>query len=238
MRSIITALRILGMVVSNAILSTSGLLYLPFDKKGRYYFWIGSRWSMFSLWLCRIKVDVKGREHIPANGNYIIVSNHASFFDIPAIMSVFTQARIMFKKELSYIPLWGWALRLGYHIMVDRGRSTQAMKSLERAIGDIKAGGSVLLFAEGTRSRDGHLQPFKRGAFQMAAKTGVPILPVTLNGTFAIQPKGSFDIRPRTIEMVIGEPVATEGITTREGEIALMKQVEGIFQKNFRFIES
>jgi 1-acyl-sn-glycerol-3-phosphate acyltransferase len=238
MRTIITALRILGMIISNAILSTSGLIYLPLDKKGRYYFWIGSRWSMLSLWLCRIKVDAKGLEHIPANGNYIIVSNHASFFDIPAIMSIFTQARIMFKKELSYIPLWGWALKWGYHIMVDRGRSTEAMKSLDRAVGDIKAGGSVLLFAEGTRSRDGHLQPFKRGAFQLAARTGVPILPVILNGTHAIQPKGSFDIRPRTIEMVIAPPVETKGITTREGEIALMKNVEKIFQENFRFIES
>ncbi|HLP16769.1 MAG TPA: lysophospholipid acyltransferase family protein [Bacteroidota bacterium] len=238
MRQIITALRIFLMILSNAIMSTSGLLYLPFDKKGTYYFWIGSHWSMLSLWLCRIKVDAKGKEHIPSNGNYIIVSNHASFFDIPAIMSIFPQARIMFKKELSYIPLWGWALKWGYHIMVDRGRSTEAMKSLERAIGDIKAGGSVLLFAEGTRSRDGRLQPFKRGAFQMAARTGVPILPVILNGTYAIQPKGSFDIRPRTIEMIIGEPVETAGITTREGEIALMKKVEGLFQEHFRFIEA
>jgi 1-acyl-sn-glycerol-3-phosphate acyltransferase len=237
MRTIITAFRYFAMILSNAVMSTSGLIYLPFDKKGRYYFWIGSHWSLLSLWLCRIKVDVHGAEHIPANGNYIIVSNHASFFDIPAIMSIFPNARIMFKKELSYIPLWGWALRLGFHIMVDRGRSIEAMKSLDRAVGDIKAGGSVLLFAEGTRSRDGRLQPFKRGAFQMAARTGVPILPIILNGTFAIQPKGKFDIRPRTIEMIIGEPVATEGITTRDGEIALMKQVEEIFQKNFRFIE-
>jgi 1-acyl-sn-glycerol-3-phosphate acyltransferase len=236
MRFLITSLRLFGMIVSNAILSTSGLLYLPFDRKGRYYFWVGSRWSMFSLWLCRIKVNVTGRDHIPANGNFILVSNHASFFDIPAIMSVFPRARIMFKKELSWIPLWGWALYLGFHIVVDRGRGTKAMKSLDRAVKAIQAGGSVVLFAEGTRSRDGQLQPFKRGAFQLAARTGVPILPIVLNGTFAIQPKGALDIRPGSIEMIIGDPVPTEGITTRDGEIALMNKVQDIFKQNFRYI--
>jgi 1-acyl-sn-glycerol-3-phosphate acyltransferase len=191
---------------------------------------------MLSLWLCRIKVHVVGRDLIPANGNFIIVVNHASFFDVPATMSVFPRARIMFKQGMSWIPLWGWALRLGHHIAVDRGRGTKAMKSLERAVNAIKAGGSVVLFAEGTRSRDGHLQPFKRGAFQLAARTGVPILPVVLNGTFAIQPKGTFDIRPGTIEMIIGEPVPTEGVSTREQEIALMATVQEVFRKNFRFI--
>jgi 1-acyl-sn-glycerol-3-phosphate acyltransferase len=236
MRFIITLLRFIVMILTNAVMSTSGLLFLPFDKNGRYYFWVGSRWSMLALWLCRIKVSVKGRENIPANGNFILVCNHASFFDIPATMSVFPRARIMFKQEMSWIPLWGWALRLGYHIAVDRGRGTKAMKSLDRAVAAIKAGGSVVLYAEGTRSRDGQLQPFKRGAFQLAARTGVPILPIVLNGTFAIQPKGTFDIRPGTIEMIIGEPVPTEGITTREGEIALMTTVRDYITKNFRYI--
>ncbi len=236
MRFLITLARYILMILTNAVMSTSGLLFLPFDKNGRYYFWVGSRWSMLALRICRIRVNVRGREHIPADGNFIIVVNHASFFDVPATMSVFPRARIMFKSEMSYIPLWGWALRWGYHIAVDRGRTSKAMKSLERAINAIKAGGSVVLFAEGTRSRDGHLQPFKRGAFQLAARTGVPILPVVLNGTFAIQPKGVFDIRPGTVEMVIGEPVPTSGITTREGEIALMTAVQDIIKKEFRSI--
>jgi len=236
MRFLITLLRFIAMILTNAVMSTSGLLYLPFDKNGRYYFWVGSRWSMLALWLCRIRVDARGLENIPANGNYILVCNHASFFDVPAIMSIFPRARIMFKQGMSWIPLWGWALKLGYHIAVDRGRGTKAMKSLDRAVEAIKAGGSVVLFAEGTRSRDGHLQPFKRGAFQLAARTGVPILPIVFNGTFAIQPKGTFDIRPGTIEMIIGEPVPTAGITTRQGEIELMNTVEAVFKKNFRYI--
>lgn len=236
MRFLITLGRYILMILTNAVMSTSGLLFLPFDKNGRYYFWVGSRWSMLALWLCRIKVLASGREHIPADGNFILVCNHASFFDVPATMSIFPRTRVMFKSEMSYIPLWGWALRWGYHIAVDRGRGTKAMKSLDRAVNAIKAGGSVVLFAEGTRSRDGHLQPFKRGAFQLAARTGVPILPIVLNGTFAIQPKGTFDIRPGVIEMIIGEPISTQGISTREGEIALMTTVHDVFKKNFRFI--
>ena len=155
-------------------------------------------------------------------------------FDIPAIMSVLPRVRIMFKKELSYVPLWGWALKWGHHIMVDRAKGSEAMRSIDRAAKAIKTGGSVILFAEGTRTRDGKLLPFKRGAFTLAAKSGVPIVPITINGSFKILPKASLDIRPSPIELLMGEPIDTSHVTTREGEIALMKSVREIIERNYR----
>jgi 1-acyl-sn-glycerol-3-phosphate acyltransferase len=118
--------------------------------------------------------------------------------------------------------------------MVDRSKGTEAMKSLDRAANDVRSGGQVLLFAEGTRTRDGKLLPFKRGAFALAAKSGVPLIPVTINGSFKILPKGSFDIRPSRIEVIIEPPIETKGITSREDEVRLMNTVKEIISRNYK----
>jgi 1-acyl-sn-glycerol-3-phosphate acyltransferase len=234
MRALLTIGRIIIIVATNAFLSIIALLSLLVEKDGRTYFWAGSSWSKFTLIVCGVKVRVRGMENISPNGAYIFVTNHASMFDIPAIMSVLPRVRIMFKKELSYVPLWGWALKWGHHIMVDRAKGSEAMRSIDRAAKAIKTGGSVILFAEGTRTRDGKLLPFKRGAFTLAAKSGVPIVPITINGSFKILPKASLDIRPSPIELLMGEPIDTSHVTTREGEIALMKSVREIIERNYR----
>ena len=234
MRALLTIGRIVIIVAMNACLSIIALLSLLVEKDGRTYFWAGSSWSKFTLIVCGVKVRVRGMENISPNGAYIFVTNHASMFDIPAIMSVLPRVRIMFKKELSYVPLWGWALKWGHHIMVDRAKGSEAMRSIDRAAKAIKTGGSVILFAEGTRTRDGKLLPFKRGAFTLAAKSGVPIVPITINGSFKILPKDSLDIRPSPIELLMGKPIDTSHITTREEEIALMKRVRNIIEQSYR----
>jgi 1-acyl-sn-glycerol-3-phosphate acyltransferase len=234
MRWLITVLRLIIISLSCVLFSVVALISLPLDRSGKTYFWCGRNWTKFSLFLCRIKVSIVGLEKVDPYGNYILVSNHASGFDIPVMMNTFPHVRIMFKKELSYIPFWGQALRFGHHIMVDRSKGTEAMKSLERAANDVRSGGQVLLFAEGTRTRDGKLLPFKRGAFSLAAKSGVPLVPVTINGSFRILPKGSFDIRPSMIEVKIEAPIETKNIATREDEVKLMNTVKEIITKNYR----
>ena len=92
----------------------------------------------------------------------------------------------------------------------------------------------MILFAEGTRSRDGKLQPFKRGAFTLAAKSGVPIVPIAINGSFKILPKSSLDIRPNPIELVMEKPIDTSNIKTREQEIDLMNRVRAVIERNYR----
>jgi len=234
MRVVLTIGRIIVVVLVAFLMSLVALASIVTEKEGRGYFWAGSTWSKIALRVCGIEVRVRGREHLQDGGAYIFVTNHASMLDIPAIMSVLPRVRIMFKKELSYVPVWGWALRWGHHIMVDRGKGTQAIKSLERAAESIKTGGSVILFAEGTRTRDGKLLPFKRGAFTLAAKSGVPIVPISINGSFKILPKSSLDIRPSPIELVIEAPIETKGISSREEEIEMMNRVRGIIEQNYR----
>lgn len=234
MRWFITVLRLFVIIVSCLPFSILAILSLPFDKSGKVYFWSGRTWTKFALFVCRIKVSVVGLEKVDPYGNYILVSNHASGFDIPVMMNTFPHIRIMFKKELSYVPFWGWALRWGHHIMVDRSKGSEAMKSLDRAANDVRSGGQVLLFAEGTRTRDGKLLPFKRGAFSLAAKSGVPLVPVTINGSFRILPKGSFDIRPSKIEVVVDAPIETKNIVTREDEVKLMNDVKEIITRTYR----
>lgn len=233
MRWLITVLRLIFISVTVVPFSILALCSIPFDRSGRIYFWSGRTWTKWALIVCRIKLSVKGMEHVDPYGNYILVSNHASGFDIPVLMNTFPHVRIMFKKELSYIPFWGWALRWGHHIMVDRSKGTEAMKSLDRAAKAIGEGGQVLLFAEGTRTRDGKLQPFKRGAFSLAAKSGIPIVPIAINGSFSILPKGSFDIRPSQIEVVVHAPIETKHLTTREQEIQLMNDVHQIIFRSY-----
>jgi len=234
MRSLLTLARICAVLLVGFVLSIVALLSVVFEKKGRWYFWSGATWSKISLKVCGVKVRVSGKENVNQSGSYIYVTNHASMFDIPAVMATLPQVRIMFKKELSYVPVWGWALRWGHHIMVDRAKGSDAIKSLERAAGTMKKGGSVILFAEGTRTRDGKLLPFKRGAFALAAKSGVPIVPIAINGSFKILPKHSLNIRPSMIELVIGKPIQTSGITTREQEISLMSEVREIIARNYK----
>jgi len=234
MRMLVTVLRLIIFAITVVPISILALCSLPFDRSGRIYFWCGRSWTKFVLILCRITMTVKGMEHVNPYGNYILVSNHASMFDIPVLMNTFPHIRIMFKKELSYVPFWGWALRWGHHIMVDRKKGTEAMKSLDRAAKAIGEGGQVLLFAEGTRTRDGKLLPFKRGAFSLAAKSGIPIVPIAINGSYNILPKGSFDIRSAQIEVVVNPPIETKNITTREQEMQLMNNVREIITQQFK----
>ncbi|HTR82179.1 MAG TPA: lysophospholipid acyltransferase family protein [Bacteroidota bacterium] len=234
MRALLTIARIVVILLVGAILSTVALLGILVEKDGRIYFWSGSIWSKFALKVCGVNVRVRGLELIEPHVAYIYVTNHASMFDIPAMMSVFPRARIMFKKELSYVPLWGWALRWGHHIMVDRSKGGEAMKSIDRAVEAARAGGSIILFAEGTRTRDGKLLPFKRGAFSLAAKSGVPVVPIAINGSFKILPKSSLDIRPSPIEIVIEKPIETSHTHSREQEVDLMNRVREIIERNYR----
>ncbi len=234
MHKIATLLRILVIIASGFFYSSLALLSALLEKDGRLYFYSGKKWAQVIMRVCGIEIRVRGGEFLDQSHSYIYVTNHASMFDIPAVLATFPHVRIMFKKELSYVPIWGWSLRWGHHIMVDRAKGSEAMKSLDRAANDIKSGGSVILFAEGTRTRDGKLLPFKRGAFTLAAKSGVPIVPIAINGSFKILPKHSLDIRPSPIELVVEKPIDTLNITTREDEIALMNRVRDIIARNYR----
>ena len=223
---ILTALRVFLIALAAIPLSTIALVSTPLDRTGQTFHAMSRAWSRFILFLFGIKVITRGNQNVDPSQHYIYISNHASAFDIPAtVIGIPDDIRFVLKKELTRIPLWGWALKYGHYISIDRGRARDAVKSLEEAAERMRNGASVILFAEGTRSRDGKLQPFKRGAFTLAVKAGIPIVPVTINNTFRIMRKGSWRITPSDIELVLSKPVPTLGISGKEGEQQLMEVV-------------
>ena len=211
------------------------IVLLPLSyKNGKLFHAVARFWARSILLTCGVKARLRGIEKIDLARNYVYVSNHASMFDIPAVLATIPdQIRIVYKKELEVIPIFGWGLKWGSYIGIDRGRGPKAMRSLEEAIGTIRNGASVFLYAEGTRTRDGNLQPFKRGAFNIAVRAGIPVIPLTINGTFPILPKGSIVIRPHPVELVLDDPIPVTG-EGKEEEIRLMEQVEAAMRRNYR----
>jgi 1-acyl-sn-glycerol-3-phosphate acyltransferase len=172
-----------------------------------------SAWCASLLFLSRVHVEADGLEHLPADGSYVVISNHSSHFDGPTlILSLPHPLYFVIKRELARIPLWGWAVvRLGF-IAVDRDRSERARAQMQAAVDAIRAGRRVLIFPEGTRAPDDGMLPFKKGGFHLAVDAGVPIVPVAVNRSRQVLPKGQASPTAGTIEVVVGQPIPTAGL--------------------------
>jgi len=230
----LTIAKLIFLFPISLVLSLLAFGCIPFDRKGDFFRWCPWMWSRCILWTFGIKVNVKGFENIDFNRPYIFVSNHASMADIPTVMVALNgKVNIVFKKELTWVPIWGWALRYGHFIMIDRSNPRDALVSIERAAQTIRSGQSVILFPEGTRTSNGKLQPFKRGAFTLAAKSGVPIVPMTINNTFGIMPKGAFNVKRADISVVLEKPISTAKLESKAGELELMDQVHKAIEKHY-----
>jgi len=209
------------------------IIAIPMDKKGRAFHAVARFWAVLILWVCGVKVKVNGLEKIDLSSKYVYVSNHASALDIPAIIrGIPQQIRIVYKKELERIPVFGWGLKWGHYVGIDRTRGVNALKSLENAAKKVSTGASVLLYAEGTRTQNGKLQPFKRGAFSLAVKAGVPVVPLTVNGSYGIFPRRSLAVMPGTVELVLDAPVPIRE-TGKKGEMELMQHVSEVIKRNY-----
>lgn len=235
MKTLVSLVQVFAAGVFCLIMGFAEILFLPIDRRrGRLFHALARFWARTVLTICRVRVKVRGIENLARGQSYVYVSNHASMFDIPAILAgVPDQIRIVYKKELEIVPFFGWGLKWGHYIGIDRGRSSKAMKSIEEAIGKIRNGQSLLLYAEGTRTLDGKLQPFKRGAFNIAVRAGVPVVPLTVNGSFRIMPKGSIIIHPGTVEIVLEKPIFVNSLSGREAERQLMEQVHAAIAANY-----
>ena len=194
------------------VMATISLLLAPFDRTGAMQHWCARWWCRLIAWTIFARIKVRGKENVRPDRNYVYMANHASLIDIPALFAYLPfQFRIMAKKELFYVPFMGWHLWTAGNFPVDRSDPRKTARSLRGVVDGIKAGKSLAVFPEGTRSDDGHLQEFKAGAFKIALRAGVPIVPVAIRGTHALLPKHSLAPRPGRVEVIIGRPIETAG---------------------------
>lgn len=172
--------------------------------------WVTRLWARSILRASGTPVTVEGAEHIREDRPQIIAANHQSWYDIFALaVHLPKHYRFVAKKELEWIPIFGTAWKVAGHISIDRSDRTAAIRSLDRA-GELmrEDNSAVIIFPEGTRSLDGRMLPFKKGAFMLALHTGVEIVPTALIGTFQIHRKHGWRIRPGPIILRFGEPVS------------------------------
>ena len=210
------------------LFSVSAFIWSFFDPSGRMYAWHARLWARLALALNFVRVTVAGVEHIP-DGPVIFMSNHQSNFDILALLAGMPR-RIYWiaKKELFAIPVFGPSMRRGGYIPLDRTDGRKALKSMDNAAAIIRDGKSVVMFPEGTRSKDCGLLPFKRGGFLLALRAGVPVVPITINGSGRINPAGRIRLHGGTISITLHPPLTKpQNLSKGEAETRMMELVRG-----------
>lgn len=168
-------------------------------------------WSRIMIRTVGARVHYEGLDRIAGLAPRVFIANHQSYVDIWVLMRVLPRTtRFVVKQELRRLPVFGWALARNDFVFVDRADRARAIQSLEAASGKIRRGRSVVLFAEGTRTKDGRLQPFKKGPFHLALSAGVPIVPVAISGSGKVMPAGRFRVRPGVVRVRFLDPIAVE----------------------------
>jgi 1-acyl-sn-glycerol-3-phosphate acyltransferase len=194
------------------VLAFSAIIFSFVDPGGGMYHRHARLWARLGLWLAGARVEVTGLGKVPADVPVIFMSNHQGNFDILALLLVVPRKFAWIaKEELFRIPVFGHSMARAGYIPLDRSDGRRALKSMDAAAAKIRNGASVVIFPEGTRSLDGNLLPFKRGGFLVAARAGVPIIPVTIDGSRQINPPPRLELHPGTIKVRFGEPIVTAG---------------------------
>lgn len=199
------------------VMATLSLLVHPFDKTGEMQHWCARWWCRLIAWSIFANIHVHGKERLKPDETYVYMANHSSLIDTPALFAYLPyQFKIMAKKRLFYFPFMGWHLWTAGNFPIDQSDARKTARSLKGVIEGVRAGKSLAVFPEGTRSPDGRLQEFKQGAFKIALRAGVPIVPVTIIGTSKLLPKGSLAPRPGRVDVIIGEPINTAKYNERQ----------------------
>ena len=213
------------LVLGTAVLSTIAIVVAFIPPRGAWSFLVARLWSRGLLAAAAVRVRAEVDPAIDPAGRYVFLANHQSLFDIPLILGTSPgQLRMVAKRSLFKVPIFGWAIAAAGYIPVDRADRSSARQTFSGAAAHLRAGTSILLFPEGTRSFTDELLPFERGGFLLALKSGLPIVPVGVSGTRAIQPRRSVVIRPGTAVVRYGAPIEpAEFGVRRKGE--LMEEV-------------
>ena len=193
-----------------------GLLALPggmFDSTGERLHWFSTTWSRLIMATIFSPVKVTGLDKIDTTKPHVYAVNHGSALDIPMLYANLPfQFRIAFKKELLAYPVVGWQLRRSGQVCIDQQNPSHSVSSIRKALKGLKAGLPLVIFPEGGRTPDGEIKPFLQGAFFLAIKAQVDIVPVALVGTYELLPMNTYHIKSRPLEMRVGQPISTIGL--------------------------
>ena len=225
MRFLRSLLTIPHVAIVTAFGSLMGLLMRVRDPSGDWVLDLARWWSGWVTGFAGVHISVDNRSNLESHQPYVFMANHASTIDIWALfLAIPRRVRMIAKKQLARIPLFGWVMWAGRFIFIDRQNAAAARRSIDDAGRRIRGGDSVLIFPEGTRTRDGQLGAFKKGGFHLAMEAGVPIVPIALRGTRALMPRGSLRVKSGEVSVIIGKPIPTSGLTV-EDRPALIQRV-------------
>ncbi|MBF6598310.1 MAG: 1-acyl-sn-glycerol-3-phosphate acyltransferase [Fermentimonas sp.] len=170
-------------------------------------------WSRLTCWLSLCKISTRGHENLDKNRSYVFVANHQGAFDIFLTYGFLNHNIVwMQKHSLRSLPLVGYASKMAGHVFVNNTNATTRAFTLKEAISKVKDGVSIVIFPEGARTHTGKMRQFKKGAFYIATEEKLPIVPITINGPFDVLKRGTLDLKPGKLELVIHKPIPTENI--------------------------
>ncbi|MBN2319248.1 MAG: 1-acyl-sn-glycerol-3-phosphate acyltransferase [Acidobacteria bacterium] len=222
-----------GCALSTVFWATVSIFSSLFSGSGRLQHYCMRRWSKDNLWLSRARVQVEGMENIDPDHPRIFVANHSGLHDILSLAAYLPiQFRWVAKKSLFKVPFMGWHMRRSGYIPIDRENPRGAAKSIIRAAKEIRNGVSAIAFPEGTRSRTGDLGKFHSGAFALALRTGVPLVPISLEGSYRVILPKTLKVNPGVIIRIrIGSPIDLDSYSKGEKH-RLMDDVSRIMHRN------
>jgi 1-acyl-sn-glycerol-3-phosphate acyltransferase len=201
-------IRIFLIAIDALIFSSLTIICLPVNFKGKATHLITKIFSKIILLIAGAKLEVTGKDNLDKSEKYIFISNHLSYLDIPVLMQVVpNNVRFIYKKVISWVPIFGWAMYLNNYIPINRTNAREALQSLKKAASRMKKGYSIAIFPEGTRSVDGKTGEFKKGIFVLAIEAQEKIVPVTIIGTNNILPKKSFKFKAGRVKVIIDKPL-------------------------------
>ncbi len=201
-----------AITIYTIVLGTASIVSSLWDRRGYFAHGCARAWSRLILKTTGVGVTVEGLDRIRPGETYVFVSNHQSIYDTPVVFaSLPYQLRIIAKESLARFPVLGWHLRRGGHLFVDRRHPDRA-GILKRWRALVSEGLSLIIYAEGTRSVDGHVARFKAGSFMLAIEAQLPIVPVAIIGTRQVMPKGRLRTEPADVTLVVHDPIQPPSI--------------------------
>jgi 1-acyl-sn-glycerol-3-phosphate acyltransferase len=194
--------------IFSIIIALLTLIFSPIDFKGKISNLLLKIWTNFTLSLYNVKVNVEGKENVSSSNNKVYISNHSSYLDIFVLLAkIPDNIRMIYKRELTKMPLIGWAMLAAGFVPIDRRNARSAMGSLDNAAKKMKKGISFVIFPEGTRSINGQIGEFKRGLFVLAEKSEADIIPITLSRTNKLLPRDTLKVKGGFVDLTIGKPM-------------------------------